>query len=430
MIRSSSKKYIQYLAALCQSLIEAIIVFGLLCWLIHPIPALCAFLLFFLVIFLQMYCSRKFSQYRETTTISSDKRIQAFSEFIHGFHVVKMYNWEKLMEDHIIELRNNELASIRRTSRFRALNMIQYFVSTSLFSLVTFGSAWLLGYPLTALNTFPVLLCFAILRSDVMFYLLTTIETLTEAKLASNRIDSFMHLTMKNECHSSLSSSSNTPQQQQQQGRINMSDASFSWSDEILCLSSLDLTIEQGTFVGIIGAVGSGKSSLLAAILGEMNMINGQLDTYDSSFAYVAQIPWIFVDTFRNNILLNRPFDEQRYRNVIYACCLDIDLLLLGPNADLTIIGEKGINLSGGQKARVALARALYSDVDIYLLDDPLAAVDRVVARQIYERCIGPRGLLKDKTRLLVTHQIQFTYETDQTIFLSHGHIHTTRMFE
>ncbi|CAF4943128.1 unnamed protein product [Rotaria sp. Silwood1] len=191
----------------------------------------------------------------------------------------------------------------------------------------------------------------------------------------------------------------------------------------MLCLSLLDLTIEQGTLVGIVGPVGSGKSALLAAILGEMNLINGQLNTNDSSFSYATQSPWIFADTFRNNILLNRPFDEQRYKHVIYACCLDVDLGLLGSSGELTMIGEKGVNLSGGQKARVALARALYGDADIYLLDDPLSAVDRRVAKQIYERCIGPYGLLKNKTRILATHQTQFLYESDQTIFLSHGYI-------
>ncbi|CAF4835548.1 unnamed protein product, partial [Rotaria sp. Silwood2] len=127
-----------------------------------------------------------------------------------------------------------------------------------------------------------------------------------------------------------------------------------------------------------------GKSSLLAAILGEVNLINGQLHTNGSSFSYAAQSPWIFADTLRNNILLSRSFDQQR--------------------GDLIMIGEKGVNLSGGQKARVSLARALYADADIYLLDDPLGAVDRTVATQIYERCLGPHGLLKDKTRLLVTH--------------------------
>ncbi|CAF5149253.1 unnamed protein product, partial [Rotaria sp. Silwood1] len=189
------------------------------------------------------------------------------------------------------------------------------------------------------------------------------------------------------------------------------------------CLSLSDLTIEQGTFVGIVGPVGSGKSSLFAAILGEMNLTDGQINTNNSSFSFAAQLPWIFEDTFRNNILLNRPFDQQRYRNVLHACCLDDDISVFGSRGDLIMIGENGINLSGGQKARVSLARALYTDVDIYLLDDPLSAVDHKIAKQIYEKCIGPYGLLKNKTRLIATHQTQFLSESHQIIYLSYGHI-------
>src|ERR1019366_8499935 len=107
--------------------------------------------------------------------------------------------------------------------------------------------------------------------------------------------------------------------------------------------------------------------------------------------------------------------DEERYKNVIKACCLDIDLQNFGEVGDLLMIGDKGVNLSGGQKARVSLARALYADADIYLLDDPLSAVDHIVAKQIYERCIGPHGLLKHKTRLLITQQTQFLVKTHQT---------------
>ncbi|CAF4538533.1 unnamed protein product, partial [Rotaria sp. Silwood2] len=357
---------------------------------------------------------------REITAICSDKRIQAFSEFIHGCHIVKMYNWEKSIEDCIAKMRENELGSIRRTSRFRALNVTQFFISTPLLAFLTFGSAWLLDYPLNTANVFPVLLSFTLIRNNAMYYISLVSEKLSEARSASKRIDAFMRLPIKQE-HQFRPSTSSI--HQQQKGCIIMSNASFSWHNEIPCLSSLDLTIEQGTFVGIVGPVGSGKSALLAAILGEINLLNGQLNTNDSSFSYAAQSPWIFADTFLNNILLNRPFDAQRYEQVIYACCLDVDLSLLGSSGELTMIGENGANLSGGQKARVALARALYGDANIYLLDDPLSSVDHSVAKQIYERCIGPCGLLKNKTRLLVTHQTQFLYESHQTIFLSHGYI-------
>jgi ABC-type multidrug transport system fused ATPase/permease subunit len=407
-------------AYLCEGLTEMVIIFILLCWIVQPIPTLCGFAIFPFFILVQLYFSRKFGQYREIIAKCTDKRIQAFSEFIHGCNVIKMYNWEKLMEDRLIKMRENELGNIRRISRFRALNMTQFFISTSFLALTTFGSAWLLGYPLNAANTFPVLSFFSLMRVNVMYYLPLAIEKLGEAKVSAKRIDLFMRMTIKPQ-YQSLSSAS--PINQQQKGNISMTNASFSWHNEIPCLSLVNLSIKQGTFVGIVGPVGSGKSSLLAAILGEMNLISGESLTNDSSFSYANQSPWILADTFRNNILLNRPFDEQRYRNTIYACCLDIDLSLVGSSGDLTVIGEKGVNLSGGQKARVSLARALYADADIYLLDDPLSAVDSKVATQIYKRCIGADSLLKHKTRLLVTHQTQFLSETHQIIFLSHGHI-------
>ncbi|CAF3075845.1 unnamed protein product [Rotaria sp. Silwood2] len=417
---SKFEEMYSYLGYLCGGLLEAIIIFGLLCWIMHPIPVLCGYTVFPLVFLIQLYFNRKFGQYREIISICTDKRLQAFSELIHGCHVVKMYNWEKPIEDRIAAMRDNEFACLRRISRFRALNRSLFFISTSLLSLITFGSAWFLGYPLNAANTFPVLAFFSIMRINIMFFLPLSIEKLSEARSASRRIDSFMHSVINQKNHSPSSTCSVN---QKRKGSIILYNGSFSWHNEEPCLSSLDLTIEQGTFVGIAGPVGSGKSSLLNAILGEMNLINGELNTNGSSFSYAAQSPWIFTDTFRNNILLNRSFDEQLYRNVIHACCLDVDLDIFGSSRDLTVIGEKGVNLSGGQKARVSLARALYADADVYLLDDPLSAVDRTVAKQIYERCIGSYGLLKNKTRLLVTHHTQFLSEANQTIFLSHGRI-------
>ncbi|CAF4273105.1 unnamed protein product [Rotaria sp. Silwood2] len=409
-----------YLAGLCEGILEAIVMLGLLCWIIHPIPALCGYAISPLFILIQVYFSRKFSQYRETTAMCSDKRIQAFSEFIYGCHAVKMYNWEKPIKDHIVEMREKELASIRWASRFRALNITQFFISTQCLALTTFGSALIFGYPLSTANTLPALAVFGVMRYNIMYKMPTGIEKLSEARPATKRIDAFLRLTVQQEHQSSLSKPSSDEQQKES---IIMSNASFSWQSEIPCLSSLDLTIEQRTLVGIVGPVGSGKSSLLAAILGEMNLINGRFNSNNTSFSYAAQSPWIFADTFRNNILLNRLFHKERYRHVIHACCLDVDLYRFGSHGDLTVIGENGVNLSGGQKARIGLARALYADADIYLLDDPFSAVDRAVAKQIYGRCIGPHGLLKNKTRLLVTHQPEFLHEAHQVIFLSHGHI-------
>ncbi|CAF3691574.1 unnamed protein product [Rotaria sp. Silwood1] len=201
-----------------------------------------------------------------------------------------------------------------------------------------------------------------------------------------------------------------------------MENASFVWKDTP-SLFSLNLKVSSGNLVGVTGAIGAGKSTLLAAILGEINLFSGKLQLYVDSISYAPQSAWIFADTIRANILLGKPMDEERYKNVIKACCLDIDLQNFGDVGDLLMIGDKGVNLSGGQRARISLARALYADADLYLLDDPLAAVDPKVAKNIFDQCIGPRSLLRGKTRILVTHQTHFLVESDQIIVIRNGRI-------
>ena len=407
---------------IAQAPLEIIIIFAFLCWIMHPILALIGYAAFFLFFFILLFIRSIQDEYHKMKLSYNDQRIHAYNEFIHGFHIIKMYNWGKWTEDRIRQIRQNQFENFQRMNILNALNTSQSYTSLPLLALVTFGTAWLLHYPLNTADCFAALSCFSLLRSQFMFLLPIITERLKDIRTASEKIDSFIQLTnIKN--HPSSTTTPTLPIVPQQKGKIIISNASFSWHNDEPCLSSLNLTIEPGSLVGIVGPTGSGKSSLLAAILDEISLLNGQININSSSLSYTAQIPWIFADTFRNNILFNQPFDKQRYRDVIHACCLDVDLVSFGSSGDLTIIGERGVNVSGGQKARVSLARALYADADIYLFDDPLAAVDRIVAKQIYERCFSSNGFLKNKTRLLVTHQTQFFHQADQLIFLLHGQI-------
>jgi ATP-binding cassette subfamily C (CFTR/MRP) protein 4 len=401
--------------------LQVIIIFALLCWIVGPIPTLVGCVTFCVSMVTVFLSSRYLGKYNAMKVSCSNKRIHAFNEFIHGCYIVKMYNWEKSMEDRITQMRRDELVALKRVYTLKNINTIYSFILSPLLALTTFGTAWILDYPLRAVDCFTAISFFSLLRNQVLFLLPLLTERLTDVKVALKRIDSFMRLTIMQDQNTSTLPKASV--RYSEKGRIVMSNASFSWHDDSCCLSSLNIIIEPGTLVGIVGGVGSGKSSLLASILGEMTLINGEFTTNNSSFSYAAQSSWIFSDTIRNNILLNRPFDEEKYRDVICACCLDVDLSLFGTSGDLTVIGERGVNLSGGQKARVSLARALYDEADIYLIDDPLAAVDGNVAKQIYERCFSSKGLLKNKTRLLVTHQTQFLNEAQQIIFLSHGQI-------
>uniref|UniRef100_A0A8C1YF29 ABC-type glutathione-S-conjugate transporter n=1 Tax=Cyprinus carpio TaxID=7962 RepID=A0A8C1YF29_CYPCA len=183
----------------------------------------------------------------------------------------------------------------------------------------------------------------------------------------------------------------------------------------------INVMVPQGSLLAVVGHVGCGKTSLVSALLGEMEKQEGQI-SIRGSVAYVPQQAWIQNATLRDNILFGRPYVEQKYRCVLEACALTPDLEVL-PGGDQTEIGEKGINLSGGQRQRVSLARALYSDADVYLLDDPLSAVDAHVAKHIFDKVIGPEGALKGKTRILVTHGISFLPQVDNILVMVDGRV-------
>uniref|UniRef100_A0A7N8Y8Y1 ATP-binding cassette sub-family C member 5 n=1 Tax=Mastacembelus armatus TaxID=205130 RepID=A0A7N8Y8Y1_9TELE len=184
-------------------------------------------------------------------------------------------------------------------------------------------------------------------------------------------------------------------------------------------LHCINLSIQQGKLVGVCGSVGSGKTSLMSAILGQMTVLEGTV-AVRGRLAYVAQQSWILNATLRDNILFGQEYEEDRYQSVLSACCLRPDLALL-PNMDLTEIGERGANLSGGQRQRISLARALYSDRDIYILDDPLSALDAHVANHIFRNAI--RKQLRDKTVIFVTHKLQYLVDCDDVILMRDGSI-------
>ncbi|KAF9357787.1 hypothetical protein BGX34_009218 [Mortierella sp. NVP85] len=187
----------------------------------------------------------------------------------------------------------------------------------------------------------------------------------------------------------------------------------------VFALKNIDLKIPRGQLVAIVGAVGSGKSSLLNAMVGEMRKTSGFME-YGGTIGYCPQSAWIQNATVKDNILFGLPLDEDRYRRVIKDCALERDLEIL-PDGDQTEIGERGINLSGGQKQRVNIARAVYFDADIIFLDDPLSAVDAHVGKYLFKNCV--MGALQGKTRVLVTHQLHVLPQVDYVICMKDGEI-------
>ena len=187
-------------------------------------------------------------------------------------------------------------------------------------------------------------------------------------------------------------------------------------------LEDINFTVKEGQFICIIGEIGSGKSSLINALLNNMIPLRPEETQIiiNGSISYVGQEAWIQNDTVRNNILFHQPFNNERYQKILRICELNPDLeQLIG--GDLTEIGEKGINLSGGQKARISIARALYSNKDIYIFDDPLSALDANVGKNIVKNCI--LNFLEDKTRILITHALQHVYNADKIYYMKNGRI-------
>lgn len=191
------------------------------------------------------------------------------------------------------------------------------------------------------------------------------------------------------------------------------------WANSQCGIEDISFEIRSRQFCAIIGPVGSGKSTILYTILQELEIDKGEL-TVNGVVSYSAQEPWLFEASVRQNILFTEDYDENRYKEVIRVCALERDLELL-PYADLTIVGERGISLSGGQKARVSLARAIYRRADIYLLDDPLSAVDSVVGKHIFDNCI--KEFLKYKICILVTHQEQYLKASNHIVVMNMGKV-------
>jgi ATP-binding cassette subfamily C (CFTR/MRP) protein 1 len=219
---------------------------------------------------------------------------------------------------------------------------------------------------------------------------------------------------------------------------LEIKDGEFNWSKEAPTptIEGINLVVRKGELTGIVGRVGAGKSSLLSAIIGDMRRIEGKVTLY-GTVAYAPQNPWygashlspehliqasdrLMGASIRDNILFSHEYDEAFYNLVLDACALRPDLELF-PNGDLTEVGEKGITLSGGQRARVSLARAVYARADLVLLDDVLSAVDSQVARQVFDQVIGPRGLLATKARIVVTHSVSFLPKFDQLVYVRRG---------
>ncbi|EGG22822.1 hypothetical protein DFA_04952 [Cavenderia fasciculata] len=463
--------YFQYIiASPIQLIVSIFLLFKLLKW--AALIGLGSLLVFLPLNFI---ASMKESKINEEVMKRKDIRITQITESINNIRVLKFYGWIDLFYRKIMKLRDDEVREIKKLNVVIAINYLLWFLLPDTLTVATFSSYALLGNSLDVSTIITALSILFIVKFPISL-LPHIVSGLSLSYVSIKRIEKFLlneelvepdvnlagTVTYGSLDHQSEFDSSNLA--------ISFSNASFKWSciniddddqekeekeekeeeekdgskkkeeefviekknppskekeqqssssSEEIILNDINLTFPIGTLSVIIGNIGSGKSSILSSMLGDMKLVKGSV-SHRGSIAYVSQISWIMNGSLRANVTFGHPFDQDRYDAVIKVCCLLPDLEIL-PSRDLTEIGEKGINLSGGQKQRVALARALYSNADIYLFDDPLAALDAGIATDIFQNAI--RKLVPSKTVVLVTHQMHPLEFSDQIIAMSHGHV-------
>ncbi|CAF1308417.1 unnamed protein product, partial [Adineta steineri] len=376
----------------------------------------------FIMIPINLFLQRMQKKLTYKQMIVKDQRIKTMSEILNGIKVIKLYAWEMAFIHSITRIRDKELGYIRQKAIVTAISNILWTFTPILVGIATFAAYILSSNEniLTADKAFVSLALFHLLRGPLNQFP-NVITSVIDARVSNKRIQKFLN---NEELDENAVNKISTDSKLLDGNSIKIENGSFRWSnvvDDPLILKNINLEIQQGSLIALVGMVGSGKSSILAALLGEMNKVHGNV-SISGKIAYVPQTAWIMNVTLRENILFGQDFDENLYNRVIEACALKQDLDML-PAGDQTEIGEKGINLSGGQRQRVSLARALYSNADIYLLDDPLSAVDAHVGAHIFKKVIGPKGLLNTKTRLLVTHGVSHLNKCNNIIVVSHGEI-------
>ncbi|XP_056156902.1 ATP-binding cassette sub-family C member 4-like [Lampris incognitus] len=394
--------------------LQAAVVVGLL-WLEIGPSCLAGMVVLIILMPMQTMFGRLFSKFRSKTASLTDNRIRTMNEVVSGIRIIKMYAWEKPFAALVSDVRRKEISKIMKSSYLRGLNMASFFSASKIIIFITFTLYVLLGNPISASRVFVTVSLYTAVRLTVTLFFPAAIEKLFECRVSVSRIKTFLLLDEIAIKHVSL------PQEGKKELPVEIQDLICYWDKTLDApsLQSISLTVKAQQLLAVIGPVGAGKSSLLSSILGELPHDQGVLKV-KGQLTYASQQPWVFPGTIRSNILFGKELNLQKYQRVLSACALKRDMELL-PDGDLTVIGDRGATLSGGQKARVNLARAVYQDADIYLLDDPLSAVDAEVGRHLFERCIC--GLLKNKPRILVTHQLQYLKAADQILVLKEGHM-------
>ncbi|TKW03487.1 hypothetical protein SEVIR_7G027800v4 [Setaria viridis] len=370
-----------------------------------------------------------------------DSRVKAITEMLNHMRVIKLQAWEDTFGGKVRDIRRDELGWLAKIMLFMCANTVVFSSGPLAMTVLVFGTYIASGGQLDAGKVFTATAFFRMLEGPMQNFPQTIVMSmqafvslgrlnkfLTDAEIDTTAVervesggaeDTPVAVEVRGGVFAWDVPASEEMRSSDSQARLGVEEnGQGNGSAELVTvLKGIDVEVRRGELTAVVGTVGSGKSSLLSCIMGEMHKVSGKVSIFGST-AYVAQTAWIRNGTIQENILFGKPMHLERYSEIIHACCLEKDLEMM-EFGDQTEIGERGINLSGGQKQRIQLARAVYQDCDIYLLDDIFSAVDAHTGSTIFMECL--KGMLKNKTVLLVTHQMDFLQNVDTIIVMKDG---------
>lgn len=375
--------------------------------------AVLGFITYVLIVILQALMSKLTVKWKYREGVFSDKRVKMISDAINGIRTIKAYAWEIPFRKIIFKWRRSQLGMLLRNHTAQAVGSGIFLNGGFVIAIVVFFYHWGMGRELDYARSLSTISLLSYLSLTSIFFSYTAISNFATFIAVMFRVGEILKMEEYDHAVSTDDTTLDTGV------RVKLENASLTWGFHIqkskdskakieededdVNLRNISLEANDGELVAIVGAVGCGKSTLLAGIMHELKVKEGKVRT-NGTKAYVEQEPFVISGTLKENILIGAEFDQKKFDKVVEVCCLEHDIKIMNKGIE-TEIGERGITVSGGQKARISLARAVYSDADIYLLDDPLSAVDPDVASLIFKKCIN--GYLKDKCRILVTHQVQ-----------------------
>ncbi|XP_023210595.1 multidrug resistance-associated protein 4-like, partial [Centruroides sculpturatus] len=384
----------------------------LMLWQYYGWTILMGYLVVFLFVSIQFALSKLYSKLRLQAAILADKRLNLLNEMIADMRLIKMYTWELPYAALIEKIRLKEIKTIRMFLYVNGISHILAYPISKLFTLLSFVAILLIGGELNAKVVFVTMLYSLYILNNIIGLFSHSMSFLAEILVSLKRIQGFLLL------HEYENNAVKTVEEEDNLNEIRMDTVTAAWKKGTEpTLNRISLNMQPGELLLVVGHVGSGKTSLLMSLLGEIPITSGEVSV-KGKISYASQEAWVFNATVRENILFGEEYQEDKYRKVLHITALEKDIKLF-PNGDETIVGERGVMMSGGQKARINLGRALYVDADIFLLDDPLSAVDVPVAKHIFDKCI--MEYLKHKICILVTHQIQFLNSASKILVLKKG---------